>query len=347
MQESVNLEARVDESIAGQKVISLHDYLSNNNYRNLLVFSLIFMFSILFYLIYLIVDSLIDKSKHYKLSIQCYEKYELARQSKLSTQKSKVPSEQEEDEDAKLKLKETNRKIDFTVWSYRNLQISFIHSVLCSLWLIRILVCRNSELFSDLLINITWDTYLLLAFSCGYFLYDFYDIYVNGYFKKEWVVCLHHWIVLVSFTYHMINLISVGYTVIALLMEFNSVFLHARKLLKFYGYKSNSLVCRLNCFFNISTFVVFRFGVLCTIFYSIRIDGHRVTKKYLTMLLTCTILMAIINIVLFKRLVQKDLLSKKQQQQQQTLTKTLLEDNHQHQSIEQDNQNNLVIRKHN
>ena len=212
----------------------------------------------------------------------------------------------------KAKIAERKRKIEFTNWSHRNLQISFIHSVLCSIWLLRILFFPSPGFYNDLLSHVSWDTYLLIAFSNGYFLYDFYDIYASGNAKIEWVVCVHHFIVLLTFSYHMMNLVNVGYTVIALFMEFNSVFLHARKLLKFYSFKSSSIAYKINSFFNFATFVLFRFGVITTIFLGMIYDGHRVTTNYLIMLGTCTVAMAIINIVLFKRLLIKDWLCKKQ-----------------------------------
>jgi hypothetical protein len=278
---------------------SVYDYLSQLSYRNLIVISLILMFSIIFYLIYLLVDSSLDKEKHYNLALRSFERYEQAVLRRRQNEPSKMRDEAQEQE-------QRQRKLQYTIWTNRNLQISFVHSVLCSIWLVYILIARYAELQHDLLYSVTWDMYLLLAFSCGYFLYDFYDICANGYLKREWVICLHHWIVLISFGYHMINLISIGYTVIALIMEFNSVFLHARKLLKFYGYKRTSWLVNLNCFLNILTFVLFRFGVLVVIFYSIRIDGHRVSLQYLCVLVVFVSMMAVINLILFKRIVEKD-----------------------------------------
>jgi hypothetical protein len=228
--DSSNLEPR-DESTK-----SLQDYLSNNNYRNLIAFASIFMFSIVFYLIYLIVDSLIDKDQHYKLSLQAYEKYEKSAVLRKKKHQNKqhqqtvvdetgggggVGSARAEDSDSTstsvVADKERNGQFSFTLWSNRNLQISFVHSTLCSLWLVRIIWLRAGQP-GDLLLHVTWDTYLLVAFSCGYFLYDFYDIYVNGYFKQEWVVCVHHMIVLLTFSYHLTHLLSIGYTNLALMV---------------------------------------------------------------------------------------------------------------------------------
>ena len=281
---------------------SVYDYLSQLSYRNLIVICLILMFSIVFYLISLIMDSCVDKQKHYDLSVKSFERYEQAVMRRRRTDDDSVFKIRDENEE----IEERNRKLQFTIWTNRNLQISFVHSVLCSIWLLYILIAQHNELMADLLYAVTWDAYLVLAFSCGYFLYDFYDICANGYLKREWVVCVHHWIVLLSFSYHMINLMSIGYTVIALLMEFNSVFLHARKLLKFYAFKRTSFIVYANCLANIFSFIVFRFGILVIIVYSIKIDGNRVSIQYLCILIAFIFIMTVINVILFKRIVEKD-----------------------------------------
>jgi hypothetical protein len=108
--------------------------------------------------------------------------------------------------------------------------------------------------------------------------------------------------VLVSFTYHMMNLLNVGYSVLALFMEFNSVFLHSRKLLKFYSFKADSLIVRVNNVLNFVTFLLFRFGVLVAIIHGMITQGHRVSSNYLILLGSCTFIMIVINFILFKRL---------------------------------------------
>lgn len=167
-----------------------NDYLRNNYLNNFLALILILAFAIVFNFIYLAVDSVADKKKHYRLAVEAYMKYEYVKK-RLNQSELEVHEEALLD---KEEIHKRNRKIEFTAWSYRNLQISLIHSVLCSLWLVKVFfVQRNTDIFEDLLNYVSWDTYLLLAFSSGYFLYDFYDIYSNGNVRREWAVCLHHW----------------------------------------------------------------------------------------------------------------------------------------------------------
>jgi hypothetical protein len=303
MQTASNIDFK-DESTA-----SLPDYLNSKSYRNLIPLSLILMFSIVFYFIYLIVDLVVDKHKQYKLASEAYYRYQAYKKAKSNRQHEKE-EEISDVEEVKRRNLEAQRNIEFGVWSNRNLQISFIHSVICSIWLIRIIMYGDQSMYDDLFSYISWDTYVFLTFSCGYFLYDFYDIYANGYFRKEWVVCLHHWIVLLSFAYHLMTLMNLGYTTLSLVMEFNSVFLHGRKLLKFYGYKNDSLIVKLNTVMNVLTFTIFRFGVLIAIYLGCFKDGHRVSFAYLATLVSFTIMMSVINIILYKRILEKDVFSR-------------------------------------
>lgn len=291
------------------------EYFRNDSYKNILALSVIFMFSIVFNLIYLAIDFFTDKDKHYNFALQITGNYWVEpNKSRYDNATDEFISQKiqnmENYEIDKEKIKRQKKRVEYTVWSYRNLQVSFIHSTLCSIWLFRIMMTRYEALFNDLLYYVSWDTYLLVAFTCGYFLYDFYDIYASGYVKKEASVCLHHVIVLISFTYHITHLISVGYTVCALFMEVNSVFLHARKLMKFYGYKKTDLIVRMNKIINLLTFIIFRFGVLYKIYSAIYYDGHTVDFRYSSFLFICTVLMTIINVILFKRLVLKDFFTK-------------------------------------
>jgi hypothetical protein len=300
---------------------SLHEYLNTNLHKNIIALTAVVMFAIVFYLIYLLVEFFSDKEKHYKLALQSFERYEARKRAQLERNRQLMIEKKnrnldEEDlqtektpsflDDQKLR----NKKLNYTIWTNRNLQISFIHSVLCSIWLILILIFRSCDMFADLVQYISWDTYLVVAFSSGYFLYDFYDILANGYLKSEWVVCLHHWIVIVSFSYHMINLFNISYTVVALFMEFNSVFLHARKLLKFYQFTlSHPKLVLVNNILNLVSFVLFRFGILIFIMISMKYDGPRVPGVYLILLMIGTFAMTVINVILFKRILVRDWLS--------------------------------------
>lgn len=103
------------------------------------------------------------------------------------------------------------------------------------------------------------------------------------------------------------------------------VFLHARKLLKFYGYKNEDFITRVNKMLNMLTFVFFRFGVIIFIYVSMFLDRYRVSIPYILFLLVCVFLMNIINVVLFKRLMITDYIRPRMKRKQPNSVKTEVE----------------------
>ena len=240
------------------------------------------LFSIMFYYIHVIVESIFSK-RNEQLSIITYEKYN----GKINNPKLEA------------------KKIMDSLWMIKNLQISFIHSTLCAIFII-FTVYRVPDMFDDLILHTSNESYLLVAFSIGYFFYDFFDMCANNKVLEMWVVTGHHFIVISLFSYHITNVYCLGYSLIALCMEFNSVFLHARKLAKLYGCKKSDTVYKIISFFNFLTFIIFRFGVLIYLFHDIYKYNHRLSKNYYVLLLCCAIGMTIMNIGLFRQLVLKD-----------------------------------------
>ncbi|BHF71386.1 TLC domain-containing protein 2 [Sparganum proliferum] len=88
------------------------------------------------------------------------------------------------------------------------------------------------ELVQDPAVHITPYTYYLVCVSTGYFIYDAFDICWNRRFAKEVEVMLHHFAVVSAFMHNVLTMKCIGYSVIALLVEVNTIFLHLRKLMQ-------------------------------------------------------------------------------------------------------------------
>nr|VZI27563.1 unnamed protein product [Spirometra erinaceieuropaei] len=88
------------------------------------------------------------------------------------------------------------------------------------------------ELVQDPTVHITPYTYYLVCVSTGYFIYDAFDICWNRRFVKEVEVMLHHFAVVSAFMHNVLTMKCIGYSVIALLVEVNTIFLHLRKLMQ-------------------------------------------------------------------------------------------------------------------
>ncbi|XP_073985526.1 TLC domain-containing protein 2-like isoform X2 [Rhodnius prolixus] len=142
-------------------------------------------------------------------------------------------------------------------WKWRNTANSLIHSFitgcgacLCFWW--------TPAMREDLIVPNTMASHLLISFSIGYFIYDLIDMAVNDRKSKTYELIVHHFMVISCFTVSMTQHRYAGYTLMALLVEVNSVFLHVRQLMIMGKISKNAAVYRINNSFNLGTFVVFR-----------------------------------------------------------------------------------------
>jgi hypothetical protein len=195
------------------------------------------------------------------------------------------------------------------VWEIKNLQISFIHSTLSSVLMTYTLI-KKSQMFDDLLLYVCYESYMAISFSLGYFVYDLFDMYYNNKIVSLWQVTIHHAVCIFICGYNLINLYSLGYMCIGMTMEVNSVFLHARKILKLYGF-GDSPTTNLIKFFNFFTFFVFRFGTLAFAAYSLYTYSYRLSFFNRILNYVAFSLMLLINIALFQVLLTSDLFLKR------------------------------------
>lgn len=142
-------------------------------------------------------------------------------------------------------------------WKWRNTANSLIHSFitgtgtfLCFWW--------TPKMREDLVYPISLPSYLLVSFSLGYFIYDLIDMAVNGSKPKTYDMLLHHFMVILCFAISIITERHMGFTLMALSLEVNSVFLHLRQLMILQGWSKSSNIYRINNSFNLGTFIVFR-----------------------------------------------------------------------------------------
>ncbi|KAH9487582.1 TLC domain-containing protein 2 [Bulinus truncatus] len=99
----------------------------------------------------------------------------------------------------------------------------------------------------------------------------------------------------------------VGYAVVALLAEINSVFLHLRQLLQICGVSKLNPWYRVNSFVNLGTFIVFRILLLSWMTRWLVINKNSVPLLFYTVGSIGLAVMVAMNIVLFYRLLHSDL----------------------------------------
>ena len=193
-----------------------------------------------------------------------------------------------------------------TDWLRHNTLLSFIHSTLCSLGII-IAVLRAPEMLDDPMSHTNFFNYSLIAFSIGYFCWDFLDCLYNS--SSPMVAILVHHISVISFLILiLLRTHNLGYALHALSLEINSVFLHGRRLLRWYppavSPSSQKLLKVTVDIGNYVTFFFFRFVVVINGLYVAFTQRHRLTPLVHAFTTICVAFIGVLNLVLFYRLVK-------------------------------------------
>lgn len=198
-------------------------------------------------------------------------------------------------------------------WLQHNTFVSFVHSSVSSILIITAVI-RAPEMFDDPLSHINFFNYVVVAFSLGYFCWDFLDCLKNS--TSSVVAILFHHVIVISFLFHVLLVTrNLGYALHALSLEINSVFLHGRRLLRWYPPVSLSFSQQKVLGFivdcgNYITFVFFRFLVVIKGLYELYVQGDRLhpTIRLFTTIIVGTI--GVLNVVLFTRLLKSQMAKK-------------------------------------
>lgn len=192
------------------------------------------------------------------------------------------------------------------IWRWRNTMVSFLHAAIVGTGVLYCLLFK--QMFDDPVLFCDYFSYLLVAFSEGYFIYDFVDYVYNKRLVSNYEVILHHIIVIWSFWYSVHYRVNVGYTVIALMTEVNSIFLHARKLMQFDKWPFDHWLYLFIVILNLLTFLTFRFYGIFYVGYGLVTQWQRITFTFAFLLSVAMFVMYIINPVLLWRLFKNDVL---------------------------------------
>jgi hypothetical protein len=72
--------------------------------------------------------------------------------------------------------------------------------------------------------------HVLVSFSIGYFIYDFLDMFIYHKKRSTYELLLHHFMVILCYSIAVSNKTYVSYAALSLVVEINSIFLHARQV---------------------------------------------------------------------------------------------------------------------
>ncbi|PIK61317.1 putative TLC domain-containing protein 2-like [Apostichopus japonicus] len=177
-------------------------------------------------------------------------------------------------------------------------------------------IVRYPELRGDLIHSSAKLAEFLIALSVGYFFYDGFDLLLFGTLQRAWPVLLHHGLVMGSFLYLLYHSYCTPCAVLALLVEVNSVFLHGRQLLLMAGIEKSSAIFRVVRGANLVSFVVLRFGLITYFFAFMFVNRSILYTRVLECMVPLIAAMAVINVILFWRLLKSDVFQSKNGQNQ-------------------------------
>ncbi|XP_060550402.1 TLC domain-containing protein 2 isoform X2 [Pantherophis guttatus] len=191
-------------------------------------------------------------------------------------------------------------------WKWRNIWTSLAHSVLSGSWAL-LGFYFYPPMGEDLIDQFSPSAHCLLGISIGYFVQDFLDMICNQKLQKCWELLFHHFVVIVCFGFAFLVRRFVGFAMVALLVEINSVFLHLRTILRMAGL-ANTTSFRLASLINLGTYLVFRILILAWMSRWLALNQDNVPAVPYAMGTVGMAIMLSINIVLFYRLLRSDFL---------------------------------------
>ncbi|XP_018973150.2 TLC domain-containing protein 2 [Cyprinus carpio] len=201
----------------------------------------------------------------------------------------------------KLPIPETAQR---NVWKWKNISTSFVHSLLTGVWSV-LCFCIHPQMAEDLIETHSVFSHALVSVSIGYFIYDFFDMVINQKISHSWELLFHHVVVITCFGISVLTYRYVGFAVVALLVEINSIFLHMRQVLRMASLAKGTLY-RVNSMINLGTYVVFRINTLAWMTRWLVLNRDLIPLVSYTVGSVGLAIMTAMNIVLFYRLMRSD-----------------------------------------
>lgn len=146
-------------------------------------------------------------------------------------------------------------------WKWRNVATSFIHSLITGIWA-PICFYQAPEMRDDLIRKFTYSSHVLVSFSIGYFLYDALDMFIYHRKRSTYELLVHHFSVVFCYGLAVTSRQYIAYGALSLIVEINSIFLHARQLFIITHEPKSSLRYKANALLNVGTFVACRILLL-------------------------------------------------------------------------------------
>ncbi|XP_077167243.1 TLC domain-containing protein 1 [Paroedura picta] len=141
-------------------------------------------------------------------------------------------------------------------WRWRNLLVSFVHSIVAGIWAVAG-VWQKPEIFSDIIDTAPPSGRLLLCFSSGYFIHDSLDIILCRQSRASWEYLVHHAMAVSGLLSGILLNRFVGAGLISLFVEVSNIFLTIRMMMRL-GNLPFPTLYQVNKYANLVVYFVFR-----------------------------------------------------------------------------------------
>jgi len=192
-----------------------------------------------------------------------------------------------------------------SAWKFKNIFISLVHAAATGIWAFYCLLFTPG-LANDVINIYDASSYTLVCFSLGYVIYDCMDMLVYHRKKDSFELLGHHAVIIVAFGIAVFHRIYVGYAVVALVAEINSVFLHIRQLMLICRVDKSSSIYRLNSLVNVGSYITFRIMTFAWMTRWLFLNKDLIPLPFFTVGSIGLAVITAMNIVLFYRLLKTD-----------------------------------------
>ncbi|XP_063002453.1 TLC domain-containing protein 1 [Elgaria multicarinata webbii] len=141
-------------------------------------------------------------------------------------------------------------------WRWRNLLVSFVHSVVAGLWAV-LGVWQMPGAFGDLVHVTSPSGHLLLCFSAGYFIHDSLDIILCRQSSASWEYLVHHAMAVSGLFSGILLNRFVAAGLVSLFVEVSNIFLTLRMMMRLGNLPFHTLY-QVNKYINMVVYFLFR-----------------------------------------------------------------------------------------
>ncbi|XP_067866072.1 TLC domain-containing protein 2 [Heterodontus francisci] len=191
-------------------------------------------------------------------------------------------------------------------WKWRNIWTSMVHSVVTGIWAV-LCFYLQPRMAEDLIGTHSPSSHRLVSVSIGYFIHDFTDMLWNQKLQHSWELLFHHAVVITCFGISVSLCSYVGFAVVALLVEINSIFLHLRQIFLMANMRKDTCF-RINSIINLGTYIIFRISTLAWMTRWLVLNRDNIPLITYSIGSVGMAIMTLMNTVLFYRLLRSDFL---------------------------------------